>query len=74
MKARTRRQSSIRQKNRRQRSKKFRASKREIPTAFIEFNNAKQEANMRGDSSFHWNGKTYERHAWNNGVPVWKRA
>lgn len=34
----------------------------------------KKDAEFRGAETFKWNGNTYERHEWTNGVPVWKRA
>lgn len=45
-----------------------------VPLAFQEFNRAKTDAEFRGVDAFQWNGTTYERHEWTNGVRVWKRA
>lgn len=45
-----------------------------VPLAFQEFNRVKKDAEFRGAETFRWNGNTYERHEWSNGVPVWKRA
>ena len=45
-----------------------------VPLAFQEFNRAKMDAEFRGITAFKWNGGTYQRHEWTNGVPVWKRA
>ena len=45
-----------------------------VPLAFQAFNRVKDDAEYRGVDSFKWNGKTYHRHEWSNGVPVWKRG
>ena len=74
---RLRRLSSLRRNKRKSKTskKKFRSSSsRAIPSAFAAFNAAKSEAEYRGDNMFEWNGKQYMRHAWNNGVSVWRRA
>lgn len=45
-----------------------------VPLAFQAFNRVKDDAEFRGVDSFQWNGNTYHRHEWSNGVPVWKRG
>lgn len=45
-----------------------------VPLAFQAFNRVKDDAEFRGVDSFQWNGHTYHRHEWSNGVPVWKRG
>ncbi len=83
--AKTVRQSVLRKRKQKKRGSTSRRSKRSykgttmqrtsgVPLAFQEFNRVKKEAEFRGVDSFKWNGNTYERHEWTNGVPVWKRA
>lgn len=83
--AKTVRQSVLRRRKQKKRGSTSRRSKRSykgttmqrtsgVPLAFQEFNRVKKEAEFRGVDSFKWNGNTYERHEWTNGVPVWKRA
>jgi hypothetical protein len=81
--AKTVRQSVLRR--RKQKKRESRRSKRSykgvaaqktsgVPLAFQEFNRVKKDAEFRGADAFKWNGNTYERHEWTNGVPVWKRV
>ena len=78
---RLRRVSSIRRMKRNSRklssNKKNRyrsTSAKSVPPAFAAFNKAKEGAEYRGDTMFEHNGKHYTRHAWNNGISVWRRV
>ena len=78
--SRTVRQSSLRRRKRKSgrkspsRLRGASSSPRGVPLAFQEFNRVKQDAEFRGVDTFDWNGRTYERHEWTSGVPVWRRA
>lgn len=67
-KTRARRQLSLK-RSRRSSSKKYRAT-----TPFGAYNVARREAEERGDRVFNFRGIVYQRHEWNNGVGVWRRA
>lgn len=73
-----RRMSSIRRsrKKKSRLSRRFRAasSRRAVPPAFAAYNAAKADAESQGATMFEHNGKRYVRHAWDNGVAVWRRA
>ena len=45
-----------------------------MPSPFQAFHRARSDAEYRGGDAFDWNGKTYARGEWSNGVPVWKRV